>query len=100
MTFTARDWIIIGLSIVGPILFSFLIEIFGFVSIKDPLTLVGLIIVIIIAVYFIVSKRMNEINNDLEKQKEKFRRFKEKTEERFKIYKRLAKIEERLNIDG
>ncbi|MFA4953624.1 MAG: hypothetical protein WC584_05350 [Candidatus Pacearchaeota archaeon] len=93
MVISAKEILIILIGIVGSAIIGLIIRILNFNS--SSLSFMGWILMIVIAVSLLIVlmyKRLNEINEDLDKQKENYN----KLDERLKIYKMFVNLEARI----
>ena len=71
MGFTSKEIILALLSIIGSAILALMLKDFGFSQLRDPIILVLSVALVIGAIIFIIYRRINEINDDLENQKNK-----------------------------
>lgn len=96
MAITSKEWIIVLLGIIGSALLGLLITSINFEinQFKDSITTIIIIIISAGIIIAIIYKKINEINEELNNQKNE----QKKLDEKFKIYERLSKIEKKIGI--
>lgn len=98
MPIAAKDIVILLLGLIGSLIIGLFLEKANINSlvIKDYLTIIGIIFVVVSAIIIVTYRKFSEVDKELESQKLKQNRL----DEKLKIYERLAIIEKRVFENG